>query len=795
MSAVILRARADLRAHWRAWVGLALLLGMAGGAVTAAAAGARRTDSAYPRLLAATRAPDVEVFSDPTDPTSAFASIPFDQLARLPQVAEGAPAAFFSVVDPPDASLVAGPDDRLGRSVGRHKILAGRQPRPDRVDEMMASFTLASQHHLRVGDSFGLSLVAVGDSDPPPVTVELRVVGIEASAGEFPPQPGTGVNPVWATPAFFAAYGDKVKVYDATALGLRRGGRDAAAVEGEIQRLGGGRPVESYILNDQATNTEHSIHLQALALWVLAGLLALAALLVVAQLLARQANLESGDHPALRALGMSRGQLWALGMARAAVVSLIGAAVAVAVAALLSPLTPVGLARTAEPHPGFALDAAALGLGALAVVALVSAAAAWPAWRAAGANAGLQPSTVVGQGRPSAVAEALSRAAAPVPVTTGVRLALEPGRGRTAVPVRSTVTGAVIGIVALATALSFSASLDHLLATPRLYGVNWDGHVLALGGNNVAPALPAVTQDVDVADASSGYSGFPMVIGTVRVDGMAVTAERGTSLEPIPVEGRLPKEPDEVMLGGRTMAALHAHVGSTVRAIVADATPDPLPLRVVGRAVFPNLGDAIGLGKGVAMTPDGLRRMVATGAPPIDTILFRFRPGIKASRALAELQRRLGPLGSVTQAPDRPTDLVNFGRVQSFPLVLGGLLGVFAAATLAHLLVTSIRRRRRDLAVLKVLGLVPAQVRATVAWQATTLALVAVAVGLPLGVVAGRLVWRLFASQLGVRPEPALPLLALGLLALATLVVANLVAVLPARSAGRTHPALVLRSE
>ena len=70
--------------------------------------------------------------------------------------------------------------------------------------------------------------------------------------------------------------------------------------------------------------------------------------------------------------------------------------------------------------------------------------------------------------------------------------------------------------------------------------------------------------------------------------------------------------------------------------------------------------------------------------------------------------------------------------------MLAGLLALLAAAALAHLLVTSVRRRRRDLAILKSLGFVRGQVSAAVAWQATTVALLALAVGLPLGVALGR---------------------------------------------------------
>ena len=51
MATVWLLLRADLRRRWRALLGLALILGLAGGVVITAAAGARRTETAYPRLL------------------------------------------------------------------------------------------------------------------------------------------------------------------------------------------------------------------------------------------------------------------------------------------------------------------------------------------------------------------------------------------------------------------------------------------------------------------------------------------------------------------------------------------------------------------------------------------------------------------------------------------------------------------------------------------------------------------------------------------------------------------------
>nr|MDQ6909872.1 hypothetical protein [Actinomycetota bacterium] len=97
MAPVWARVRADARTGWRAWAALTLLVGLLGGGVTAAAAGARRTDSAFPRFVVATKAPDLLSFSNSNDPT--FAKLPREQLVALPEVADAADAAAYSVVD------------------------------------------------------------------------------------------------------------------------------------------------------------------------------------------------------------------------------------------------------------------------------------------------------------------------------------------------------------------------------------------------------------------------------------------------------------------------------------------------------------------------------------------------------------------------------------------------------------------------------------------------------------------------------------------------------------------------
>ena len=102
MATVWLRLRADVRLRWRALAGLALLLGIIGGVVLTAAAGARRTDTAYPRLLSWANASQVDVLPEGTGPTGYFTA-----LARLPQIAAMATEVLYQV-EPPGAPRRSG---------------------------------------------------------------------------------------------------------------------------------------------------------------------------------------------------------------------------------------------------------------------------------------------------------------------------------------------------------------------------------------------------------------------------------------------------------------------------------------------------------------------------------------------------------------------------------------------------------------------------------------------------------------------------------------------------------------
>ena len=787
--------RAELRRRWRAWLALALVVGAFAGAVEAAAAGARRTDAAYPGLLAWSDAPDLLLFSF-SGVSQTFGRFPPQAAAAVPQARQAAILAAYPVASPAAAQVIAPESTVVPRRLWRRRILTGCLPDPARPDEVDISFTLAQTAHLGVGAILRATLLTPAR----PVPFRFRVVGIDAAPSEFPPQTGTGTDTVWATPAFYRAHRAGLDTYTGVALRLRHGTADLPAVQRELSRLTGGRYVQSYPLATQAVNTERSIHLQAVALWLVAALLAVISVLVLGQLLARMSFLDSVEYDTLRALGLSRRTLLVIGLARAGLVGLAGAVAGTLAALAVSPLLPVGLARVADPHPGVHADGLVFGVGLAAAVLVTMVATAWPTWRAAstGLPAGslASPATAGAGRRPGPrVLASLTSGIGSVTAVLGIRLALQPGAGRTAVPVRSTVASAVVGVAALTGALVFSASLGHLLATPRLYGVTWDAYVSNTQQHGVEGAVRGLTGRPGVTAWSAGYSGVPLMVRGVRTDGIALLPGHHGNLLPVPVQGHLPRGPGEITVGEKTLAAIHARIGQTVAVSLVGFRPGHF--RIAGTAVFPSMSDSLSLGKGAMLSVAGLRRLLPASlpAPPLDTLLVRFRPGAGGPAALDALAAQAARLGAFTvQGPATPTDVVNFGRVQDLPLLLGTALSLLALVTIAHLLLTSVRRRRRDFAVLRSIGLTRRQVRSAVGWQAGTLTAVALGLGIPLGILCGRVAWRLFAGQLGILPVVVLPVM-LVLMVPAALILAVAVAAVPGESAARARPAEILRSE
>ena len=172
-------------------------------------------------------------------------------------------------------------------------------------------------------------------------------------------------------------------------------------------------------------------------------------------------------------------------------------------------------------------------------------------------------------------------------------------------------------------------------------------------------------------------------------------------------------------------------------------------------------------------------------------ILVRVPPGPGRQAALARLARAYP---DAVQFPATPANLANFGQAVNFPLIFGLILVLFGVATLMHLLLVSVARRRPELGLLKALGFVRRQVALSVLWQATTVALAGIIIGVPAGVAAGRLIWQAFAANLGVVPVPVVTAWVIAAIALGAVLAANGLAVGPSLAAARSRPASLLKA-
>jgi hypothetical protein len=788
VGAVLLVFRTEFRRRWRSWLILVVLIAVVGGLTLAAVAAGRRTASAFPRFVAA-HGYDVYIFNDQ----------PVRGLATLPGVATvtdvGNPA-----VGQPTCACTHGINSGnfyvnelspkgLSRLV---KLVAGRMPTQSSPDEVLASYNLG----MHVGSVIHLPLYAASqrqalqsgaNAAPSGPTIAVHVVGIEAAELEFPSGQGPEYD-LFTTQAFARAVNHRTVLADVYLVRLRHGTADLPRFAAALA------PLHVVYVSNQDTSAQAvagSIHPQAVGWWMLAALAALAALAIVGQGLGRQSVVESEEYPKLVALGLPRRQLIALGTTRNLVMALAGAAGAVIVAFALSPIAPVGEARLAEPSPGFTFDPLVLLLGALAIVVAVVALGLWPSVRASRVRAEGSPYS---QFRRSSIVAHLTATGAPPSAVIGIRHALERGRGAASVPVGTALFGTVIAVAALCATAVFGASLSHLTTTPELYGQDYQ-FTFSSNQGNPTKELAAVERDHAVTG---------IMVGTrdeISIDGVSVTSVTGEAVRgPLlisTVDGHAPAGVGEISLGNTTLHQVGAHLGSIVHVTfqVPTGGTRAASFRVVGTASFPSDFGLGGLGTGAAFTFAGYLDALCPAGPTQTSCLRAFRTNEQfvvvvntapGAAGRADIAHYLRAYPGIVQLPNTPISLINFGEAVNFPLILGFVLALFGVATLMHLLVVSVARRRHEIGLLKALGFVKGQVGATVCWQASTVALVGIIVGLPLGVALGQAVWRAFATNLGAVPVPVVPVEVVAALGVGVLVVANLLALAPAVVAARS---------
>jgi ABC-type lipoprotein release transport system permease subunit len=874
--AIRLAAHASIRTMRRPIVALAIVIGLTAGVVIAAVGSAATVAGAYDRLLAETDAFDAVMSCDaPCDPHQRAADVAaIDGIAHV---------GLLEVLDPilmtsGDRPTVLGPsaDERCFTGAGdvggivseggfrsssapKMRYVDGRPPRSAR--DIALPRVTARRAGLSVGDTVELAGWCDADStdvmleDPIELTVSGIGIGpLDAAAG--------GSNGYLEIVLLSSAAIDDLRARDVgtklfPALWYEPGvARDELAAP--RQDLASGVVIDVQQLREAV---RADLGPDAASLRVLAGLLALAAFVVLGQLLGNHVRIAGEDHPTLRAIGMTRRDLFRVGLLHASVIGAASAVVALVGSVLVWSRVPLGRADRIETVDVFDLHPVARGMGMAGTFVAVLAIAAGPAWIAAArrrdGTLGARPSTA------ATIVRALHLGPG---AATGVRLALEPGRGTRSVPLRSGLGAATVAVAVICGAGTMSGGLEHLRETPRLVGWGWDGFGY-LGDADVDALTDRLGREPTVEGFSTGtfFAPYGFTLGTERIVSYPLSFAPGRgAVGPVTTAGRPPSGDDEILLAPDLADRLGVAIGDEVEAHVptiqsalatylGQTLPDDVltdivtPLEVVGLGVLPVGDGRIDIGS--AMTTDGLfatlgsvtkaqvlevirsadpaivgqmfgdavaalppeevvdhlaalpeEELIALSAPaPAPEIVVVDVAG--GPRAVAKLGADLGAEGLLD--PDAftydvdPAKLVSLdlARITRVPDAFAGLMLAVAGAVLAMLVITGPRARRRELAVLRVIGFRPRQVRWTVIAQAVTIAILALAVGMPLGVAGGRFAWRRYAEGLGVVPEPVVPVADIAIMAAAITALAAVIAVLPAVLAARRRPAALLRAE
>lgn len=777
---VRLWARSELRRRWRALVSLGVIAGLAAGLALAAVAGARRTSTAYERNRRSTAAPDAILFATQLD----IYDQDYSPVLALPEVVDGGifELAPVGLKEFPLGRTLAPGDDRLYRTLARPLLVDGRLPDPGRADEVVVNREAASRYHLRVGQH--VTVIASTDitdfftNSPPTGGPELpaTIVGIGDSTMDAVFGEG---SPGFVPSGAFLARFPEVPRFPNLVVRLRPGTDVARFSERAAAALGlPDIPVRD--LGADRKRTTRGTDLERTGLLLFAAAALLAGLVLVGQAVTRTVYAMAEPVPALRALGLTNGELARGLLLPQVATAAAGAVVTVASAVAFSSRFPVGLARRLEPDVGVHADWPVLLPGGVAVAAAVLAAGIFAAYRATRPP---RPRRMPAD-RPTLLVGLRRRA--PLPVAIGAGLALGAGRGDRSLPARPALLGAVVGVLGVIGALGLVQGIDDALAAPERSGQAWDASVLASEEFHGQGLIDAVRNEPDVGR-----------ITEMRREAFDVDGESAPVYTLTPVRGRLsftlldgraPSAPHEAAIGPASAKALGKTVGDTVEVV---GPAGSVAVRIVGTALLPETPHSE-FDQGLWISPSVMPTLDDRPAEEVDTeLLVTARPGVPAAGLAENLAERF----AAVEGPSLPQDVLVLRNVRTLPRVLALFLVLLGVAALGHALVTAVRRRRHDLAVLRAIGFRPAQNAVCIISQATTVAAVGLLVGLPLGAVAGRLSWRWVADATPLVYVAPVAVVAITIAVPVAITTANVLAALPARRAARLRPAEVLRTE
>ncbi|MEJ7832614.1 MAG: ABC transporter permease [Nocardioides sp.] len=808
MAATWAWARLDLRRRWRSLVVLALVTAAAGTVTMTAFAGANRADSALDRLSEVTEPATVAVRQlEPGFDWSTLEALPYvEAIGRvisggLGELGDGISADAL-VETPTDAGLLF--------SLEQPVVLSGRVYRTDAADEAVVTQRFADRWGREVGDTVELQLpaprqIGMGDAETGPLrgdVVDLRIVGVirtpfyadwPGEVGIIIPSPGVAA----AHPQGYFGVGgrEEPSASEEALVRLAGGAADVDRFRADLARLTGRSDLNVQDLSEQYADRQHSIDFEARSLTALGVAAALASLVLVGQMVLRHVAGARHELPTASALGLTRLEAGSAVAFGPVVAGAAGTVVAIGGAVLSSRLFPIGTAALIEPEPGIRLDPWVLTSGGVLLLTLTAFVAA------CGAIAVTRSSGRAVRQRRSGVGTGLAKCGLPLPVVVGSRLALEPGRGALAVPVRSTLLASVAGILGLVAVLVVGSGVSDAVEHPERFGQTFDsGFFTGFGGFEYIPTADvaaALAQDDRVVGlASPRVSVATAASGTASVT-LFSQEESTLPVDAVVLSGRSPESADEVLLAPASAADLGVTIGDEVSLAGTAGESD---LRVVGIGLLTE-GISNRFDEGGSITAGGFDQLFAefdfrvvlvelTAAAAADSTTNDQLTSttLRALPEYADSGFELGPVsdGRVVQ---------QLAQVQPLPVALAAFLVLLACGALAHALLTTVRRRAKDLATLRAIGMTPVQTSGAVLVQAVVIAAVGLVVGAPLGFALGRTVWRSVASYTPLDHVAPAPLLAVAGMVPAVAIVAALLAWWPGRQAARCRVADNLRTE
>jgi hypothetical protein len=783
-SAVRLWSGREVRRRWLSLVVLGVMAGLAAGLVTAAVGGAHRSATAYPRMRAQLLAADAVFFPSQVGIGDADVT----KLGSIPEVAAWSGFA-----------LLPGWFDELGRDSGpllpvgdgwfttieKAKVLQGRLPNPNRDDEAVVSEP-AVKFGVHIGDTFTFRSYTpadykkFGDTGTPqpnqlhgPVT-NMKVVGVVRMPIQFVLPLAAGPT-IYPSPGWYAQHRNQVAIYFTNAfVRLRHGAADVPAFQAHVAQVYGRSDIPIKDLSDDVKRVEESTNLErnALLLFALAALIA--SFVLVGQAFVRSVQSESDSLPTLNAMGLDTPAL----VGGLTIPHLLAVGVATVVTAattfVLWARFPIGLARQIDPDLGYHAPVSYLLVGAAAAAVVTIAMAVGAAW--------LTTRAALGRGRPrrTRLVGAMTRSGAPVPAAVGASLALEQTGGKGSVPVRPALAAATAAVLGVVGAVTLVAGINDAVHDPARTGRTWKLEA-ELNDNS---QIDALTKLPDLRDAAV-VSRFAGTVDHQDVPFYAIEDLKGET-EFVALDGRPPAGNDEAMIGARSAKLLHLKIGDTLRADTGGPS-----LRIVGVGLMTQTPHST-FDEGALVTMKTLDVVSRTTVENREAFaLVTPDKGIKIATAEAELKR----IGVDAAPPDPVPDVINLAQVRSLPYLLAGFLILLGLGAAGHALLTVSRRRAKELAVLRAVGLSPRQAAACVAWQAIVVALIALGIGIPLGVILGRQVWQAVAHSIPlVYVGPFSPRLLIVTIP-AALIALLALSVAPAWQAARLRTAETLRAE